>query len=285
MEREKYFMSKHLGKALLASCLLFTVSAVRSEEPVQELFRNDKADFRASEKLSARRDPKAYTIDPASIRITRLEAVEEKDLSYLGPVVSEVGGALVIIDQIINIASKVWNIIQQNAPVVNIDTQYAAAVPQGITAWNQLSEWKKPKSYIYGFRAKNLYGASTVDVKYKVIFTPDGKYKGKGRYLTGVTVVPTVVNVSWGYRFSLTAQVPDSTIINEGTDEDPIASLQLKIAWRISSAIKSTDGASVYYIRGDGGFEEIANPFARKEVKMEDVKSAVPLLLDPAGVF
>ncbi|HBB66878.1 MAG: hypothetical protein A2X28_10230 [Elusimicrobia bacterium GWA2_56_46] len=278
-------MSKHLGKALLASCLLFTASATRAEESIQELFRNDKADFRASEKLSAQRDPKAYTIDPASVRITRLAAAEEKDLSYLAPVVSDVGGSLVVIDQIINIASKVWNIIQQNAPVVNINTQYAAAVPQGITSWNQLSEWKKPKSYIYGFRAKNLYGMSVVDVKYKVIFTPGGKYQGKGRYLTGVTVVPTKVNVSWGYRFSLAAQVPDSTVINEGSGEDPLASLQLKTAWRISTAIKSFDGASVYYIRGDGGFEEIANPFSVKEVKMEDVESAAPLLLDPAGVF
>jgi hypothetical protein len=212
-----------------------------------------------------------------------VEVTEEKDFTYLGP--TKAGDPLVIIDQIINIFTKVWNIIQQNAPVVNIDTKYAAAMPQGITAWNQLAEWKKPKTYLYSFYAENLYGVKTIDVSYKVMYTAGGRYKGKGLYLTGVTVVPTVVDVAWGYRFSLAAAVADSTIANMGTEQDPIASLQMKLGWKISTAIKDSNGTSVYYIEGNGYFEEIASPFAKEAVKVENIGSAAPLMLEPSKVF
>ena len=273
-------MPNKIIKALLVSTLFLSMTAVYAEEPLQD----DRAVFTKNEQDYAKTDPSYFTIKPSSIKITRQEVVEEKDFTYLGEK-KDVGGTLVIIDQIINIATKIWDKIKQHAPVVDIDTKYAAAVPQGITAWNQLSEWKKPKSYIYGFYAENLYGVTTIDVKYKVMFTSGGRYKGKGQYLTGVTVVPTVTNVAWGYRFSLAAQVPDSTIANVGTDADPIASLQLKSAWKISTVVKDSNGTSVYYIQGDGYFEEMASPFAKKEVKMEDLKSAGPLTMDLTRVF
>ncbi|MEI7482974.1 MAG: hypothetical protein WCK75_11605 [Elusimicrobiota bacterium] len=273
-------MTDKIIKTLLVSILISPMAVLYAGEQLS----NNKATFTKSEASYARTDPDYFTINPASIKITRLEATEEKDFTYLGPLRMDVGGALIVIDQIINIATKIWDIVKQNAPVVEIDTKYATAVPQGITAWNQLSEWKRPKSYIYGFYAENLYGAKTIDVKYKVLFTPGGKYKGKGLYLTGVTVIPAATNVSWGYRFSLSAQVPDSTIANIGTDIDPVASLQLTSAWKIGTPVKESNGTSVYYIQGDGYFEEIASPFAREEVKIENVKSAAPLS-DPAGVF
>ena len=273
-------MPSKIIKTLLVSVMFFCVTAVYADAPLQ----NDKAVFTRSETDSAKTDPGYFTINPASIKITRLEVTEEKDSAYIGSKVG-VGGSLVIIDQIINTATKIWDIIKQNAPVVNIDTKYATAMPQGITAWNQLTEWQKPKSYIYGFYAENLYGTKTIDVKYKVVFTAGGKYKGKGQYLTGVTVIPMTTDVLWGYRFSLAAQVPDSTIANVGTAKDPIASLQLKMAWKMATVIKESNGVSVYYIQGDGYFEEIASPFATKAVKIEDIKSAAPLSLDPAKVF
>ena len=274
-------MPNKIIKALLAAGLFFSMAALYADEPLD----GDKTAFTKSELDGVRTDPAYFTINPASVKITRLEVTEENDFSSLGPVRDDSASSLVIIDQIVNTAARIWDIIKQNAPVVNLDTKYATAVPQGITAWNQLTEWKKPKTYIYGFYAENLYGATTIDVTYKVIFTAGGKYKGKGQYLTGVTVIPTTTNVSWGYRFSLAAQVPDSTIANVGTNKDPIASLQLKSAWKISTAIKESDGVSVYYIQGDGYFEEIASPFSKNEVKMEDIKSAAPLSMDPAKIF
>jgi len=273
-------MSNKIIKALLTASLFFSVTAIYA----QELLKDDRPVFKTSEIEDARIDPDYHTINPASIKITRVEIKEEKDFSYLGPVKAG-ESPLVIIDQIINIFTKVWTIIQQNAPVVNIDTKYAAAMPQGIVGWNQLAGWSRPKAYLYSFYAENLYGVKTIDVSYKVMYTAGGRYKGKGLYLTGVTVVPTVVDVAWGYRFSLAAAVADSTIANVGTEADPIASMQMKLGWKISTALKDSNGTSVYYLEGNGYYQEIASPFAKEPVKVEDVKSAAPLMLDPAKVF
>ena len=235
--------------------------------------------FTRDEIESSKTDPKYFTIDPASIKITLREVKEEPDMSYvkMNEVSADKDGILVTIDSIVNLASKIWKIICDNAPVVNIDTQYAVAYPQGITSAAQLAQWSRPKSYVYGFYAQNLYGAKMIDVEYKAIYTYGGSYKGVGKFLTAVTVVPTKVSVGWGYRFSMNASVPDSTITNVGTDTNPIAAMQLKLLWKMSTVLKESDGASIYYVQGDGYFKEIASPFA-KAAKIEDLNSARPLL-------
>jgi len=185
-------------------------------------------------------------------------------------------GQRVSIDHIINIATKIWKIVSNNAPETNIDTKYAVAYPQGVTAATQLTHWAAPKSYVYGFYAENLLGMRIVDVEYKVIYTYGGAYKGAGKYLTAVTVTPTKVNVGWGYNFSMNASVPDSAITNVGDSKKPVAAMQLKLFWKIATVLKESDSASVYYIQGDGYFQEIANPFG-KVLKAEEINSAKPL--------
>ena len=257
-------MSTKIFKALIAAALFFAITPVYAQDGNGDPLKDITFNFDNYEIQTYFRYPDYYTINPASIKVTMQEVTEETDLSYLPNLKAVDENPLVIIDQIINIANKIWQIIKLNEPVSTIDVKYASAVPAGITAWNQLSEWKKPKTYVYGFYAENVYGVTMVDVKYKVIYTYGGKYKGKGYYLTGVTITPTTVDVGWGYRFSLGASVPDSTITNIGTSENPVAALQLKLTWKISTVMKDSTGTSVYYIQGDGYFEEIASPFTVK---------------------
>ncbi len=243
-------------------------------------------EFTKSEADQARQDPKYFTINPDSVRIRLLEVKDEPDMSYVRMSETppkDLNGILVSIDTIVNIASKIWQIVQANVPVVNIETKYATAYPQGVTSASQLAQWSRPKSYVYGFYAENLYGSVMIDCKYKVSFAYNGAYKGKGKYLTAVAVIPTVTQVGWGYKFYMSASVPDSTIANVGTDTDPVAAMQMKLMWKMATVIKEVDGASVYYVQGDGYYEEIASPW-KKEPKVENVKAAAPLL-DPGTIF
>ncbi|MDD5207880.1 MAG: hypothetical protein PHV36_00695 [Elusimicrobiales bacterium] len=242
--------------------------------------------FTKYEEDVARQDPSYFTINPKSIRVQLIETKDEPDMSYVklqeAPP-KDLNSVLVTIDQIVNIASKVWNIIQANAPVVNIDTKYATAYPQGITSASQLAQWSRPKSYVYGFYAENLYGGVMIDCKYKMSYTYNGNYKGKGKFLTGVAVIPASVSVGWGYKFYMSAAVPDSTIANVGTHLDPVAAMQMKLSWKMATVLKEVDGTSVYYVQGDGYYEEIANPW-KYEPSIEYVNSAAPLL-NAAKVF
>ncbi len=237
--------------------------------------------FTAEEVKAAEALPGYFTIDPESIRIVELpveETAANKDGGNFPGENRADEDPFVIIDKIINIVERIWAIIEANKPVVDINTQYANAVPEGITHWAQLSEWKPPETKAYGFYAKNGFGVDTVEVIYQVTRTYGGKYKGKGQYLTAVTVNPLTVNVLWGYRFSLNAEVPDSTVVNVGTSEDPVAALQLTLGWRIATVIQSTDGRGIYYMQGDGFFKEMGSFFRSKPIEIERIDAAKPLL-------
>ena len=172
-------MSTKIFKALIAAALFFAITPVYAQDGNGDPLKDITFNFDNYEIQTYFRYPDYYTINPASIKVTMQEVTEETDLSYLPNLKAVDENPLVIIDQIINIANKIWQIIKLNEPVSTIDVKYASAVPAGITAWNQLSEWKKPKTYVYGFYAENVYGVTMVDVKYKVIYTYGGKYKGK----------------------------------------------------------------------------------------------------------
>ncbi|OGS06647.1 MAG: hypothetical protein A2270_01330 [Elusimicrobia bacterium RIFOXYA12_FULL_51_18] len=243
-------------------------------------------------------DEKYLTLDPSSAKI---EAVDERDggidnIGYRpgpvihppipsgdqlpkppsGPVINppidpaagasggpSINETLNTIDQIVNLAEKIWNILDKNRPVVNITTNYANAVPSGTTHWTQLQGWKKPSTKKYAFSMKNGFGTEVVKVTYQVHWTHNGNLQGKGKFLTGVTVEPLNVVALWGYKVDLVAEVPDSTVANVGTHEDPIASMQVQLKWKVSTIIQSTDQKVIYYVQGDGLMQEIGKPFTK----------------------
>jgi hypothetical protein len=191
--------------------------------------------------------------------------------------INNVNAVLDTIDKIVNLGQKVWEIIEKNQPVVNINVNYANAVPYGIQHWTQLQGWSKPKTATYRFVVKNLYGIEVVKVTYQLQFRYNGNYQGKGKFLTGVTIEPISVETAWGYNVSLSAEIPDSTIANVGTHENPIASMQVQLKWKIHTKIKESQQKVIYYVQGDGKYGEIANPFKGAVIeKGKDVKIELP---------
>ena len=229
--------------------------------------------FSTKEYQAAQKDPKSFTLDESSLRI-----------ETLGPTVSPTaikspGGGdgvdpTVILDQIINIGQKIWKIIVDNKPVVDVHNQYATALPKGATRWDSMGGWQAPKGTIYGLTAKNAYGITVINVRYQVLRTYGGSYKGKGKYLTAVTVEPLLVEVAWGYHYTMEAAVPDTSIVNVGTTENPVAAMMAQLAWRIQTPIKDSQGKGIYFLQGDGAFKEIGGPFSSKSLDKARVNVA-----------
>jgi len=230
----------------------------------------DKSVIEASE-----RDPDFYTLkDKVKVRVEEVgeevEGVNVRD--------DEVGGSKGFsevvegIERIVNIASKLWYMVVGNKPVVGVESKYAVALPMGVKGPGELSGWSKPRSYLVLFYFENLYGMDVISVSYKITYVYGGKYKGRGKYLAGVWAIPVNVSVMRGFSFSMYAYVPDATIVNVGTSKDPIAGLQLKVSWTASSFLKEVDGAGVYYIQGDGYFEEIANGVRGRKVDLDKIR-------------
>lgn len=212
--------------------------------------------------------PKPPDVSTGTIPLPNVPELPKPPSPTFQDQVNNVNAVLDTIDKIINIAQKVFEIIEKNQPVVNINVNYANAIPYGIQHWTQLQGWAKPKTVNYAFVATNLYGVDVVKVKYQVQFRYNGNYQGKGKFLTGVTIEPISVETAWGYKVSLTAEVPDSTIANVGTHEDPIASMQVQLKWTIHTVMKDSQQKAIYYVQGDGKIEEIASPFAKKSAEV-----------------
>ncbi len=188
------------------------------------------------------------TLDKSTIRTKRMDEAPRTSMAALTTVRSA--------GQIINTALKLWKIIEDNRPVVNVNTQYATALPKGPKHWTDMGGWKSPKGAVYELTAKNLAGIEVVHVRYQVLRTYGGRYRGKGQYLTAVTVQPTV-KVDWGYHFDMDASIPDPGIVNVGTPADPVAGMTVELAWRVSTCLMDSRGKGLYFVRGDGTFTDV----------------------------
>lgn len=233
--------------------------------------------FTPQELQAARQDPAAYTLDESSLRIDKLGPAVSP--TVVPPPSPDAGtDPTVILNNIINIGLKIWKIIVDNKPIVNIKTEYATALPEGVKGWASMGGWQPPKGEIYALSAKNGYGATVIKVRYQVLRTYGGSYKGHGKFLTAVTVEPLLVEVAWGYKFTMAAEVPESSIVNVGTTEDPLAAMMAKLSWRIQTAVKDSSGNALYFLQGDGVFREIGGPFTDRS--LEKARTSAAALAD-----
>ena len=242
-------MRRAVTATVLAACLAVPAAAQMETFSVDEI-------------KAAQADPGKYTLDETSLQIENLGPVMTPT-EILPPPPSGGDNVIPILHEILNLGQRLWAIIEANRPVVDVQNTYASALPKGLEHWGDLEGWQIPKGTAYRLTAKNMYGMTMVDVKYQVLRTYGGSYKGKGKYLTAVTVEPLGVDVLSGYRFNLTAAVPDTSVVNVGTTENPVAAMMPTLTWRIRTVIKDSTGKSVYYVAGDGSMREVGGPFKR----------------------
>lgn len=265
---------KPLLKILIITTLAINLNAASPEEIVNETLLNIKATkVDKSVMEQAQKDPQYYTLkEGVRVEVKEIESPQNLEIPANIKTQKGLNETLVVIDKIINIASKVWDMVVSNKPAVNVDTKYAVALPFGVSGPSELSGWSKPKSYLLSFYFENLYGIDVISVSYQVTYVYGGSYNGKGKYLAAVWAIPVSVDVMWGFSFNMQAYVPDQTVVNVGTSQNPIAALQLKVSWSASSVLKQIDGTGVYYIQGDGYFQELASPFRKAKFDLSNIK-------------
>jgi hypothetical protein len=286
-------MSNSLLRILSTFCLLLPAVTLRAGEPDALT----KGAFSTEERRKAVATPNAYKVDPASIKIKFLGAetgssadltdkvsvfpIQPAQHTVVPPPAAAVAG-----NPILNPALTHWQIVDRSVVVPGLDSKYAAALPKGVTDWKTLTGWKAAKSYAYELSADNLYGVQVVHVIYKVKFTPGGKQNNKGAYLTKVSFSTVTIDTSLGFRLSMTADAPAASMVNVGTAKNPVAAMQIKLSWAISSPVSSADGSSVYYMQGDGYYGVLGAPSKASPKSAGDVAPLrVPFITDPAKVF
>lgn len=212
--------------------------------------------FAPPEIKAAEDDPAAFALDDKSLLVERIGSSSEP--AEAPPPGGNAGvDAGIILGSIINGGSRLWKVVSDNKPAVDVSARYAAALPAGTRGWASMEGWRPPKGDVYALTAKNLYGITVINVRYQVLRTYGGSFHGRGKYLTAVTIEPSLVEVAWGYRLEMDALVPDEGVVNTGTTDDPVAAMTIQLAWRVRTPIKDSQGRRLYFLQGDGSLRAI----------------------------
>lgn len=182
------------------------------------------------------------------------QAYEESALGGLGRGMAYLEAADVAVDKIINIGTKIWNVIEKGRPVSNFSNQTANALPQGAQRWNQLQNWKTPTSKVYAAVYKNLYGAEVVRFVYRVVLLAGGDVSGIGRYIGYASVEPVEMTTAYLYNFDARASV--ESVYNLGTSANPVAGMLLKVTWTVKTVLKSTTVTKSFTLDGNGSIRQ-----------------------------
>ncbi|KAL9650423.1 hypothetical protein ABK040_004648 [Willaertia magna] len=153
---------------------------------------------------------------------------------------------------IINLASKAWEFIKENKPVLDYKKFYGNALPKGIESTFDLHSWANPKSVGYQTVYKNGFGMEVVKFTYHLVFQYNGTYgdNNVGRYLDAIHFTPTTIDVMWGYTFNAEVTLP--SIVNAGSSKNPVAQAMIELDYQISTPLKTSKNSDSFTVRGDG---------------------------------
>jgi hypothetical protein len=149
------------------------------------------------------------------------------------------------------LGQQLWQLIEDGKPVVKITTPMAHALPDNVSCWKDMSEWQKPRYETYGVVVKNIFGMTLVRLEFYLGYFWGGKYRGKGAYLSNVTVKPKDIWVAPLLGLEVNADVEIPQVVNMASLDSPVAGMEVALHWSVKG-INHSEGTIPLFIRGDG---------------------------------
>lgn len=185
------------------------------------------------------------SVEPVATPVEVIEAVEN---ARLQPVAHEERGEIDW-NAIVNVGKEVWKVIEDNAPVAKIEYDYATALPRGIASAGELDGFSDLTFQSWRLHGRNVLGMTVYDVTYTLVHQFGGSYQGQGQYLATVSILPSKVEVIWGYTLNM--KVATISTLNVGTTASPIGSAALEMSFNVKSAFKDSTSTMLFQFRGD----------------------------------
>lgn len=161
------------------------------------------------------------------------------------------------LDKIIALGEKVWDFVISNKPTADYEIFKTSIVPAGITNWTQLKRWSKPISKVYRVEFKNMMGQSAGGFDYRITYFYNGSYNDKGKFIGQISVVPANIKLYTDRTMKLKVEL--ASIINFGSEVDPVAGAQLIISWNSPTTTRYEMRSAEYMIYGTGEIEDLTN--------------------------
>lgn len=154
--------------------------------------------------------------------------------------------------EVIEVYNAIWKIIEDNKPVVDIDSNsFGFALPKiAETDWTVMGGWKPERNVTITTEYENYLGMTVVKVQYQVKVVYGGNVLGRGLYVASARIVPIDVQVAWGFK--LDVNVSNGTVMNVRTVEDPIGAVQMNVQYIVATVFKQTLTTDTFQVQGDG---------------------------------
>lgn len=154
-------------------------------------------------------------------------------------------------DEIINVGTKVWSIIEAGRPVSSQKMESANALPKGVEDWTELQGWSAPISRVYSVVYENGFGFSMIELTFRVTFNYGGNYHGHGKYIANAAVHIENLRIGFGgIKYDVQVDVP--AVFNQGTTRDPIAGMQLNVKRVADTVFSRNENTDSFFLNGLG---------------------------------
>jgi len=160
----------------------------------------------------------------------------------------------------ITLGEKIWALIAANKPVVSVQTKRAFILPVAEQDWTQMENWKGPAVHSYRLEYKNLFGSTVITHTYTVAYNYGGTYNNAGQFLANVTVIPSTVNVAWGYTLNTSVELGDA--VNTASKVSPVPGIEIQIITKVDTVVKHAENRDAFFVKGSGECQPMTVPSA-----------------------
>ncbi|MGC9671321.1 hypothetical protein ACNTMW_32850 [Planosporangium sp. 12N6] len=155
-------------------------------------------------------------------------------------------------EQVVNVASAAWKIVESGKPSASVDHTTCNAVPH-VDDWTNLQGARGPNIVRRLLRYTNGFTMDTVLVRLELRWEFGARYNNAGAFIPNCWISVPECSVLWGYSLDLHVQVHNPT--NAGSSTAPNARLPLTISGSVSTPFWTDTVQWDYILFGDGHYE------------------------------
>ncbi|HXH75804.1 MAG TPA: hypothetical protein VNJ08_12595 [Bacteriovoracaceae bacterium] len=187
----------------------------------------------------------------------QLDAEGDEPATEKPPVdrIEQAGKVISVAKDLVALGETIYDLVKKGKP--SNTTTYAAisVVPKDPTTKEivspfDLEGFSMPVERSFTAKVLNMNGKEVVRFDYQLVYSFGGSYDGKGKYLTGVMIVPRNITTSFGWDFNATMKL--DAIMNHGSKDDPIAGALVTIKYQMNSWSKSFERNDAIHVTGSG---------------------------------
>jgi hypothetical protein len=153
-------------------------------------------------------------------------------------------------DDVTNVASTAWYVIESSKPSPSLATNSCNAVPAGVS--DPLSSLG-PNRLTWRLQLENAFTVDVVDIEFDLRWEYGARHSGGGAFIPNCYLYVPTCSVLWG--FDVNVQIHAHSPTNGGTGAAPMARLPLTVDGTVSSLVNDHGVRWDFVLCGDGSYQ------------------------------